>query len=138
MAYGGSSEFRLIAGDGIGIGIGNAALSTSQFGLGGGQLFVRISSDMSTDFAGIAGYFSGAGLPPYGGTLTMGGGGNSTTWRTIGALPGDVCINIPTTVAASPGRATIHVFTRSTANFSTATYSSTGGYDLTLSNSCTA
>src|SRR5438046_3654762 len=136
MAFGGSSEFRLIAGDAISLGVTpSSLLSTSQFGLGGGQIFYRLSSDESTDFMGTVGYFTGVGAPPYGGVVSLGGGGKSTTFFSIGILPGDLVHCIESTAGARPGRVTTHTCLRSTANFSTATYSTTGGWDVTLSNS---
>lgn len=137
MAFGGSSEFRLIAGEGMGFSVPGANLTTSQFGLGGGQIFVRFSSDESTDFQGTVGYFTGIGCPPYSGLsggLSYSGGGT----QSIGIYPGDIVYCIESTAGARPGRVTMHTCLRSTANSSTGTYSSTGSWDVTLSNSCTA
>jgi hypothetical protein len=131
-----STDFRLIVGDAFGMGV-QSNLSTSQFGLGGGQIFSLLTSMESSDFQGIVGFFAGAGCPPYGQTQVLCGGGVNVS----GALPGDIVFHISSTLAARPARVTLHAVSRSTANFSTGTgnsYSSTGGYDLTLSNSCTA
>jgi len=130
-----STDFRLITDGAFASGVGTSNLSTSQFGLGGGQIFTLISSNESSDFQGITGFFTGIGSPPSGGTISRSGGGNA-----VGIYPGDLVMHIASTLAARPGRVTLHACLRSTADFSTGTnnYSSTGGYDITLSNSCTA
>jgi hypothetical protein len=136
MAWaGGSSEFALISGDQIGLGIPSAGLTTSQFGIGY-AIWRRISSEMSTDFQGITGWFAGAGATPYGFAAPFAGGGGGSSVA-IGLKPGDVVINVPSTVAAIPGRVTLHAVLASTANFSTGTFKSTGGWDVTLGPSST-
>ena len=121
MAFGGTTEFNLIA-------------SGAAFGRGV-QVWSRISSDESTDFQNIAGYFAGVGARPST-EIRFGLSGGSS--MDIGMRVGDVVFAIETTGGTRPGRATLHSVIGSTMNFSTASgYSSTGGYDVMLSNSST-
>lgn len=130
MAFGGSSEFRLLV-DQMGIG----SPTTLSTGVGpGGQIWLRFSSDESTDFQNVTGYFTGVAGPIYGLSAQSFGGGSSGV---IGMKLGDVVIHVESTAGARPGRVTLHSAINSTANFSTATYKSTGAWDVTLSNSCT-
>ena len=136
MAWaGGSSEFLLLSGDQIGLGVAGSGLTTSQFGIGN-AIWRRISSEMSTDFQNLTGWFAGAGATPYNFPGPFAGGGGESSVA-IGLKPGDIVINIPTTVAAIPGRITMHAVLASTANFSTGTFKSTGGWDVTLGPSST-
>jgi hypothetical protein len=132
MAYGGSSEFLLLNDP---IGIGPSYTSGLSTGVGpGSALWLRYSSDESTDHQNIAGYYTGVSGPPYQTAGPQTGGGSSGV---IGLRLGDVVICVESTAGARPGRVTLHSVLRSTANFSTATYKSTGAWDVTLSNSST-
>src|SRR5258708_37974989 len=97
MAYGGTSEFRLLVSEPFGVAAqgGTSNLTTSQFGIGGGQMFVRFSTDMSTDFASVTGYFSGAGQPPYNFSAPFAGGGGSGAFGSIRKRPRDLAWHIP-------------------------------------------
>ncbi len=120
MAYGGSSEIKLIAGD--------------PAWAPGSAIFSRVSSDVSTDFAGITGYLTGAGATPFRQGVSLNAG------PTLGMRVGDLLVHIQTTAAPRPGVVSWHSVVSSTANFSTASasYFSTGSYDVTLSSASTA
>src|SRR3972149_6786140 len=119
MAFGGSSEINLIA-------------SGAAFGRGV-NIWSRVTSDESTDFQNVTGYFTGIGAQSTDISASVCGGGGR-----LGLKVGDILIHTETTGGTKPGRVTWHSVIASTANFSTASYSSTGGFDCTLSNSSTA
>lgn len=119
----------------VGLGAANALYPVRSTGAnisGGGQIFSYCSSHGAADITGV-GFFTGVGYGPLGSTGTLHPNIQSKHANAAGVAVGDLLINIESSAGASPGRVTWHCFTNSTWGGSTSIFSSTAGWDATVS-----
>lgn len=113
MSFAGSTAVNLITDNGL------------SGGLPG--IYVYRSSDSSTSIIGT-GYFAGQGRSFNANIAGRGGP----------LVVGDIILNIESSGGATPGRVSLHGVKSSTLDTTSATVSTTGAYNVTVTASCTA
>jgi hypothetical protein len=112
--------------------------ASSGAGISGGRAqFYYCSSDGTTIIAPAGGtpYFLGCGSLPFSSTGTAHPNILARNANNVGMRVGDLVVVVQSSAGATPGLTSLHTVTKSTFNGSTSVYSSSAGYDVTVSTS---
>ena len=130
MAYSNSTPLKKMLDGGAG-GALYAVPSSGAAISGGGSIFVYCSSHAATDITGT-GFFTAVGANPLSSTGMLHPNVQNKHANARGVRIGDLLINVESSGGVTPGRVTWHGFNASSWGGSTATYSTTAGYDMTV------
>ena len=103
----------------------------------GGSIFSYCSSHAAGDISGSVGFFTGVGAQPFSSTGSAHPNIVTKHANQRGMRVGDLLVNIESSAGANPGRVTWHACISSTWGGSTATYSTTAGWNCSVSSAAT-